>query len=88
MASTKPSKREDREGQEDKKRYRVSGVKDLLLDGKELFPGDEFEAALPPVYEGQMLAGGHLELIEAAPKGRKKTDGDTDTDTDATTPGE
>ena len=42
--------------------YRVSGVQALIIEGKRLEPGDEFEALLAPEYESQMIMGGHLEV--------------------------
>ena len=47
----------------DKKRYRNAGVTELVIEGKSINPDDEFEASLDPVYEMQMLAGGHLEIL-------------------------
>lgn len=48
----------------DHKRYRNSGVTTLVIEGKELNPGDEFEASLDPDFETQMFAGGHLEMLQ------------------------
>lgn len=47
----------------DKKRYVVSGVTTLLIDGVRLEPGSEFEASLDQTFEEQMLMGGHLEVL-------------------------
>ena len=48
--------------QGDQKKYRVSGASQLVIEGQEFNPGDEFVASLEPTYEAQMLMGGHLEL--------------------------
>jgi len=45
------------------KLYRNEGVSQLLIEGKEINPGQEFEAALDPDYEMQMLMGGHLVVL-------------------------
>ena len=46
------------------KLYRNEGVSTLVIEGKELHPGDEFRAALEPEFEMQMLMGGHLVILE------------------------
>lgn len=61
----------------DHKRYRNAGVTTLVIENKEINPGDEFEASLDPDYETQMFAGGHLELLQdqssAADEAQAKT---------------
>lgn len=45
------------------KLYRNEGVTQLLIEGKEINPGQEFEASLDVDYEMQMLMGGHLVVL-------------------------
>lgn len=51
----------------EKKRYRVVGVAPLHLDDTTVETGDEFEAALKPHFEQQMLSGGHLVVVGEEP---------------------
>lgn len=48
----------------DTKLYRNAGVSPLVFEGKEMEPGSEFRASLDPDLETQLLAGGHIELLE------------------------
>ena len=46
------------------KLYRNAGVSPLVYEGEEMEPGSEFRAALDPDLEVQLLAGGHIEILE------------------------
>lgn len=65
----------------DKKRYRNAGVSQLILEGVEINPGDEFETFLEPHHETQLLMGGHIELLkdqsEAADRAQAEEAGET-----------
>jgi len=48
----------------DTKLYRNAGVSPLVFEGQEMEPGSEFRASLDPDLETQLLAGGHIEILE------------------------
>lgn len=48
----------------DTKLYRNAGVSPLVFEGEEMEPGSEFRASLDPDLETQLLAGGHIEILE------------------------
>lgn len=48
----------------DMKLYRNAGVSPLVFKGEEMEPGSEFRASLDPDLETQLLAGGHIEILE------------------------
>jgi hypothetical protein len=47
----------------EQKTYRNEGASQLLIEGQEINPGDEFKASLDPLFETQMLGGGHLVIL-------------------------
>ena len=53
----------------DKKKYRNTGVSELIFkddEGEDLVcePGSEFEVFLTPEHEQQLLAGEHIEIVK------------------------
>lgn len=61
-SKTEAPKRAHKLGSE--KLYRNAGVSEVIIEDIIMSPGDEFRASLDPHFEGQMLAGGHLEILE------------------------
>lgn len=46
------------------KRYRNDGASQLVIDGQEINPGDEFTGQLTPELEMQLTIGGHISILE------------------------
>lgn len=64
------------------KRYRNDGASTLVIEGKRIQPGEEFEANLPEDYELQMFMGGHLALLKDRSEKEDRQLADPDTDTE------
>jgi hypothetical protein len=73
----------------DHKLYRNAGISELVFEGQVFEPGSEFRATLPPEQEMQLLAGGHLEVLQdqsaAADKAQSERTGGEKTDASART---
>lgn len=46
------------------KTYRNEGVTQLVFEDQEIDPGTEFRATLEPTHEMQLLAGGHISIVQ------------------------
>ena len=61
----------------DTKLYRNEGAAPLVFEGEQMEPGSEFRASLDPDLELQLLAGGHIVILEDQSAKADKAQADT-----------